>query len=90
MRTIYVNMHKPQEPRVIDITPQPWWRRASRVLMVALTVVVVVPVLWFLGGLFLLLLLGAAAVMLAVGSFHLWRLERARRPRSGGDLTDLP
>lgn len=71
MPSIYFHMH---EPRVIDITPMPWWRRSARALLALLIFLVAVPLLWLAGAVLGLVVIGVGAAMLGVAA------ARARAP----------
>ena len=65
METIYLHLPRQRAPGPIDITPVPWWRRATRTALAALTLLLAVPVLWLLGTVLALLILVGGAAMLA-------------------------
>ena len=65
MQTIRLHLSRQHGPRVIDITPMPWWQRTARAGLALLTLLVAVPLLWLLGGLFALVILVGGAAMLA-------------------------
>lgn len=66
MVTSYVYRARVHGPRVVDITPVPWWRRAARVALAVLTFALVVPLLWlFAAALALAVAAGAAAILAA-------------------------
>lgn len=75
MPSIYFHMHDPHQPRVIDITPMPWWRRSARALLALLIFLVAVPLLWLAGAVLGLVVIGVGAVVLG------WAAARARAPR---------
>ena len=64
MQTIYLNLPRQRYPHVIDITPQPWWRRTGRAVLALLTFLVAVPLLWLLSAAFAAVLLTGVFAML--------------------------
>ena len=70
MQTIYLHLPRQHGPRVIDITPMPWWRRTARALLALLIFVVAVPLLWLLGGLFAMAIFAGGAAMLAYAAIR--------------------
>lgn len=82
MPSIYFRMHDPREPRVIDITPMPWWRRSARALLALLTVLVAVPLLWLAGAVLGLVVIGIGAAMLGLAAARAGAPRRSDREKS--------
>ena len=82
MSTTHLHLPRTHTPGLIDITPEPWWRRAGRAALALLILVMAVPLLWLLwllGSLVALLLLGGAAALLGAVAVRGWWLTRAAR-----------
>lgn len=83
MPSIYFHMHDPHEPRVIDITPMPWWRRSARALLALLVFLVAVPLLWLTGAVLgLVVIIGIGAAMLGLAAARAGAPRRSDREKS--------
>lgn len=84
MQTIYLHLPSRARPRVIDITPLPWWRRLGRAALALITFLVAVPLLWLAGAMFGAMLLAGAFAILAYHTLA-QRLPSRRGARSRTD-----